>query len=243
MSTIHADATVGDLVARWPGLSRAFEEAGVDYCCGGHKTLEDACRERNLDPQAFIATLDQAASAPGDAAFVDVTGMGLTELADHIEQTHHVYLRSAFVRLDELTAKVSSVHGDRDERLHEVRKTVAALIAELASHMMKEERVLFPMIRQLEGTEELPPFHCGSIGNPIRQMGIEHDEAGAALAHLRTLTDDYTPPEWACASYRALLDALAEFERDLHQHIHKENNVLFPKAMQAADTLAAHASG
>jgi regulator of cell morphogenesis and NO signaling len=231
MCAFQVQDTVGEVVARRPSLSRVFEEAGIDYCCGGKKTLQHVCGEKGFDPESFLATLEQSASEATTETFVDAAAMSLTELADHIEQTHHAYLRREFRRLDGLTEKVASVHGQHDSRLHRVRETCLALADELCSHMMKEEQILFPLIRRLEATGTPLASHCGSIANPIRQMESEHRDAGAALQSLRELTDDYTPPDWACNTYRALLDALAWFEHDMHQHIHKEDNVLFPRAI------------
>src|SRR5690606_32619218 len=128
--------------------------------------------------------------------------------------------------------KVASVHGHSDARLHEVREVFLGFSGELLVHMMKEEQVLFPLIRQLEASSSAISFHCGSIANPIRQMELEHHDAGAALGQMRALTDGYQAPEWACNTYRAMLDALAHLERDMHQHIHKEDNVLFPKSIK-----------
>jgi regulator of cell morphogenesis and NO signaling len=130
-----------------------------------------------------------------------------------------------------MTEKVSRVHGDNEPRLLQVREAFVALKAELEPHMMKEERVLFPIIRELEATTSKPDFHCGSVANSIRQMEHEHDQAGDALAIIRTATDDFVPPEWACNTYRAMLDALEKLESNMHQHVNKENNVLFPKAI------------
>jgi len=132
----------------------------------------------------------------------------------------------------QMTAKVASVHGGEDARLHDVQRVFAAMAEELFAHMMKEERILFPMVRALDANAAMPVFHCGSIANPIRQMEFEHDEAGGALGRLRELTDTFAVPAFACNTYRAMLDALAHFERDLHLHIHKENNVLFPRAIE-----------
>ena len=229
---IQGQDLVGDVVASRPALSRVFDAAGIDYCCRGRETLYEACRKKAVDPLSFIATLEEQALAFEDESVVDVSAMSLTELADHIETTHHNFLRSEFPRLDKMTLKVASVHGEMNPRLHLIRETFLALTAELSSHMMKEENILFPMVRQLDESEESPMFHCGSIANPIRQMESEHSQAGSALEQLRKLTDDYTPPDWACNTYRAMLDALAYLERDLHLHIHKENNVLFPRALE-----------
>jgi regulator of cell morphogenesis and NO signaling len=239
MSTvIDVRTTVGELVAGKPVLARVFEEAGVDYCCGGKRPLEDACRQKGLDPADFAARLQSAADAADSDDFVDAAAMSLTELADHIEATHHVYLKEELPRLDFLTTKVSSVHGQNDPRLHEIRKVFQQFAGELSSHMMKEEQVLFPMIRQLEASSSALEFHCGSIANPIRQMELEHHNAGDGLDRFRSLTDDYTPPDWACNTYRAMIDALARLERDMHQHVHKEDNVLYPRALEREAALA-----
>ena len=231
MSTFQVHDTVGDVVVRRPALARVFEQMGIDYCCGGKKTLDEVCRKKGLDTKTLLITLEESATSR-DAPAVDAAAMPLTELADHIEQTHHAYLRSEFPRLNGMTDKVASVHGEKEPRLHQVRDTFLALHEELSGHMMKEEQMLFPMVRQLDATATVPDFHCGSIANPIRQMELEHDQAGSALERLRELTDGYTPPDWACNTYRAMLDALTHLEGDLHQHIHKENNVLFPRALE-----------
>ncbi|MEE9230991.1 MAG: iron-sulfur cluster repair di-iron protein [Acidobacteriota bacterium] len=232
MTTLGIHETVGEIVTRRPALSRIFENIGIDYCCGGKKSLEKACKEKQLDPNGVLNQLTEAETADrADVSEIDAAGMTLTELVDHIEQTHHVYLRSELSRLDGMTEKVASVHGEKDSRLRELRNTFVALAQDLSSHMMKEEQILFPMVRTLEASETAPTFHCGSLANPIRQMEQEHDQAGSGLERHRELTDDFKAPDWACNTYRALLDALAHLERDLHQHIHKENNVLFPRAL------------
>ncbi len=239
MSTYQVNDTVGAIVARRPALSRVFEQAGVDYCCGGKKTLDQACREKGLDAQAMLATLEQHDGDSDDETYVDAAAMSLTELADHIEHTHHAYLRNEFPRINALAQKVASVHGGNDARLHDIYQTFQALAFELSSHMMKEEQILFPFVRRLEASTSLPAFHCGSIANPIRQMEHEHQDAGVALERLRTLSDNYTPPDWACNTYRAMLDALARFELDMHQHVHKEDNILFPRAIELEAQLTA----
>jgi regulator of cell morphogenesis and NO signaling len=231
MTTFQVHDTVGAIVRQHPSLSRLFEQAKVDYCCGGKKPLEVACRNQGIDPQAFLAQLD-VALASEEPSDLNVASLSLTDLADHIEQTHHTYLHSELPRLERMTAKVAAVHGDKEPRLHQIKEIFLALSQELSTHLMKEEQILFPMIRQLEASATVPSFHCGTLANPVRRMEFEHDDAGVALVHLRQLTDDYTPPEWACNTYRAMLDALAKFERDMHQHIHKENNVLFPRAVE-----------
>lgn len=223
--------TVGSIVARRPALSRAFEEAGIDYCCGGKITLAAACQKKGIDPHEFLAALKGFEAAEGSEETVDPSAMRLAELADHIERVHHAYLKAELPRLDAMTRKVAAVHGGDNPRLHEVRDTFVALNEEMSSHMSKEEEVLFPLVRQLEAGGTAGSCQCGSIAQPIQRMELEHNEAGEALARLRDLTDGFTPPDWACNTYRAMLDGLAHLEHDMHQHVHKENNVLFPRAI------------
>jgi regulator of cell morphogenesis and NO signaling len=140
-----------------------------------------------------------------------------------------------------MTHKVAAVHGEGEPRLRDIREVFVAFQEELTSHMMKEETILFPMIRQIENADGPVAFHCGSLANPIRVMEHEHDNAGDALVRFRELTDDFTPPVWACNTFRAMYDALAGLEPNMHQHVHKENNVLFPKALAREAELAGKA--
>jgi len=236
MTTFQRHESVGSILREHPSLSRLFEQAKVDYCCGGQKTLAEACRQRGIDPEAFITELETTVDQE-ETEDINFNALSLTELVNHIEETHHAYLHSELPRLEQMTAKVAAVHGEEEPRLYQIKALFHSLSQELKMHLMKEEKVLFPMIRQLDaGTlpnshcGDDPQFHCGSIANPIRQMKLEHDDAGSSLEKLRQLSDDYTPPQWACNTYRALFDALAYFEADMHQHVHKENNILFPRA-------------
>jgi regulator of cell morphogenesis and NO signaling len=231
MKTFSAEQTVGEIVAQNPNLSRVFESLGVDYCCGGEKTLEDACRLKRLSSPKVLAMLEAAANAPAAREEIDLETMTLTALADHIVRIHHDFLRRELPRLAVLTDKIAAVHGSRDRRLIAVRNVFAAMASEMNRHMWKEEQVLFPLIRRLEAGDMPTEFHCASLAYPIRQMESEHDEAGSALDRLQALTDSFTPPEWACNSYRVMLDALNCLQQDMHVHIHKENAVLFPRAL------------
>lgn len=230
---LDPQSTVGDIVRERPARSRVFEQLRIDFCCSGKLTLADACTRRNLEVADVLDQLQRSdeQEAQRGEELVDADALSLTDLADHIEQTHHAYLRAELPRLNAMTQRVMEVHGGSDPRLVTVRQAFQGLQSELTSHMMKEEQVLFPMIRQLEASSDSPSFHCGSIANPIRQMEAEHDSAGSALAVMHDATDGYSPPDWACNTYRAMLDGLATLQQDLHQHIHKENNVLFPKAI------------
>jgi regulator of cell morphogenesis and NO signaling len=214
---------LGELVAEAPGRAAVLDRFGLDYCCHGERTLADACSAAGLDAAAVAAELD---ATPLDDA-VDHPREPVA-LADHIEATHHRYLHDELPALSALAAKVHAVHGERHPELAEVRARFDELRADLDPHLLKEERVLFPAIRALVAGRRDFPF--GTVNNPIRMMGIEHDRAGELLAALREITDGYRTPADGCASYRALYERLAALEADTHRHIHLENNVLFPAA-------------
>ena len=216
----------------WPStLSlETFEHYHIDYCCHGDKPLAEACREKGLDPEAILTEIENL-PAGKDQAQTELLKMTLTELANHIEQTHHVYLYRELPELISLAGRVTATHAARDTRLHQVLQGVTLLQSELMNHLAKEEQILFPMIRELEASNSLPSFHCGSVGNPIRQMLTEHDDASELLQNLRRLTDNYQSPEWACRSMQTLFTQLQDLEHDLHRHIHKENTILFPASI------------
>ncbi|MFN8053711.1 MAG: iron-sulfur cluster repair di-iron protein [Acidimicrobiales bacterium] len=226
MVTIDGSTMLADAVDAFPQLARVFERLGLDYCCGGQRTISDACIAAGLDPMATIAELavDEPAGVDG-ASWVSMTA---SELVDHLEATHHRYLWDEMPRVTALVDKIVAVHGERHPELVGIAACVARVFADLGPHMMKEERVLFPMIRELDASSEARVFHCGTLRNPISVMLSEHDAVGALLAELRHLTGDYTAPVDGCATYAACFAALAEIEADTHLHIHKENNVLFP---------------
>jgi len=228
MSTIESveNKTVGQLVAERPSRARVFERFGIDYCCGGGKLLTQACREKNVDPQQILGDLTKSEEpACGETGW---SAASLTELADHIEHTHHAYLKTELPRLGAMTQKVAKAHGSRHPELLQVRDVFAALKHEMEAHMIKEEQVFFPACRSLKQSGSPSPawLQC-----PISVLTHEHDDAGRALSTLRELTHDYTPPQDACNTYRAMLDSLRQLESDMHQHVHKENNILFPKAL------------
>jgi regulator of cell morphogenesis and NO signaling len=224
MTLIDPHTLLSDLVTARPDLMPVLESLELDYCCGGARTLAAACTGRGLGVDEVMARLDEQVPAEPE----NWTVMSAPELVDHLERTHHAYLREALPRLTELMDRVVAAHGDKHAELSEVSSTLAALRADMEPHLMKEERVLFPMIRELYSSAAVPEFHCGSIQNPIAVMGVEHDRVGELLARLRTLTSVYTPPSDGCATYEALYAGLAELESDTHGHVHKENNVLFP---------------
>ena len=237
MGQIDMRTSVGQLVVEQPGRSRLFERLGIDYCCAGKLPLDRACSRAGFDVAEVLAQLATHDEAGDDEP--NLANLSMCELADHIEETHHIYLRRELPRLSQMIDKVVEAHASTYLWLIDVQEVFVELVAELEMHMMKEERILFPMIRELEGAQSLPSFHCGSIGNPIAAMEHEHDNAGDALAKLRQLSGDFTPPENACNTFRVLLAGLAELEIDLHKHIHKENNILFVHASQIESRLQA----
>lgn len=236
MTMIDPQMTLGELVDEYPQLAREFERRGLDYCCGGGRTLAAACAGRGLDIGATAAEL---AAAAGERAPADWSTMAVDQLCDHIDATHHRYLWDELPRLSALVEKIRGVHGDRHPELAAIARLYEEIRADLEPHLMKEERVLFPLVHELSHAGELPSFHCGTVRNPIGVMLSEHDRVGELLARMRMLTSDYTPPADGCASYAACFAGLQELEADTHLHIHKENNVLFPKAVQLEAELAA----
>ena len=235
--------TVGELVAERPERARVFERLGIDYCCGGKQTLAAACAQLGLSPETVLAQLESAAAssvAAGEAAPASLT---LTALCEQIVQLHHAYLRETLPRLHELARKVTTVHRPAHPELEQVREVFEELWMEIENHIDQEERLLFPACRQLEATLRPVDLSCGSLGAAVVRLEHEHSDAGEALTLLRSLTDGYGPPPDACPSYRSLLEGLHDLESDLHQHIHKENNILFLRAMALDAALRGSGAG
>ncbi len=242
--SINLETSVGDLVSEQIGRIEVFEEYGIDYCCGGKTTLVEACRDAGCESQDVIAALkksDQDAAVAQETDATDWLTASLSALTNHIVDKHHTFMKRELPRLGELMDKVLGAHGENHPELTEVASVFAALRLEIEGHLMKEEQVLFPMIQEMEITREAGSIHCGSVNNPIGVMEHEHDNAGEALRRLRALTGDYTPPADGCPTYQALLAGLAAMERDLHEHIHKENNILHPRAARLETSLIAAA--
>lgn len=231
MTTLTPDLSLGQLVVEHPGLARVLDRLGLDYCCGGRATLAEACAAKGLDVDEVVRELasDGAAGSRPDRP-TEPAVAPLTWLADQIVTIHHAYLNRELPRLDGLIDKVVDAHADRHPELRELRRVFTGIKNELESHMFKEEEVLFPIIKQLEAAKAMPRLRCGGINDPILVLEHEHASVGSALQRMRDLTSGYLPPNDACPTYRALLHGLADLEIDLHRHIHKENNVLFPRA-------------
>jgi regulator of cell morphogenesis and NO signaling len=236
--------TVREIALEQPHSIRVFEHFGIDYCCGGRKPLAEACGEKQISVNEVVEALEAAAVSAAPLP-VDWTQRTLGSLIEHIEATHHVYVKTELPRLAVLAHKVVNRHGDTQAHLPAMQNLLAQLDEELIHHLGKEEHVLFPYITKLEGaliSGGAHPEACfGDITHPIAMMTSEHDAAGALVAELRRLSDNYALPVGACPTYNAYYAGLKEFEQDLHQHIHLENNVLFPRAiaMEAAGVMTA----
>jgi len=227
----YASTPVSQLVTERPERFRVFEKWGIDYCCGGKDPLAEACRARGIDLAPVLADLAESDARQPSEEERDWANAPIPELVEHIVSTHHAYLQRALPELNRLSGQVLAAHGERHPELAETRRVLLGLAAELDSHLMKEEQILFPLCIELSRATRLPQAHCGTVQNPIRVMEFEHDSAGRALARLRELTRDFTTPDDGCPTYRAFMQALSELEVDLHRHIHKENHVLFPRAI------------
>lgn len=239
--TITQETSVREVAASVPASVRLFEQYGIDYCCGGSKPLGEACQEKGISLEQFLAALQAAGPTAEAPRTRNWDSASLAELIAHILEKHHNYLRTELPRLTQLLSKVVEVHGGRQgESLHPLQDVYSGLRKELEQHMRKEENILFPFIQQIEraqvGAERLGPRGM-SVQNPIGMMEQEHESAGNALRALRRLTADYTVPADGCPTYRALFDGLRALEADLHEHIHLENNILFPKAVQLESLL------
>jgi len=233
MAVLNNETPVGEWVTNHPELIPWLEAHQVDYCCGGTQPLKDACGAAGVDPKEVVNELTRLQeSEPPDRDSGSQEYSNLTELCAHIEDTHHAYLRETLPQLEELVMKVRDAHSGSHPELAKVEISFRKLCAELIPHLLKEEQILFPAIRRLEKAEQPLEFSFGAVRNPICAMEHEHYQAGESLKKLRELTEGYQVPEDACPSYRALYEGLENLEADLHQHIHKENNILFPRAAE-----------
>jgi regulator of cell morphogenesis and NO signaling len=227
--------TVREIALNQPSSIRVFEQFGIDYCCGGRKPLAMACTEQDVEIDTVLSALALAAAEPSPEVN-DWKNASLESLAAHIVSTHHEYVKKELPRLHGLATKVLAAHGPNHPELSELQQAFENLDNELTQHLRKEEMILFPYIAQLEralaGGGAQPHSCFGTVANPIAMMTMEHDSAGVLMAEIRQLSGNYTPPQDACPTYHAFYNGLKEFEQDLHQHIHLENNILFPRAIE-----------
>jgi len=232
---------VGDIAASNPVARQLLEDAGVDYCCGGGKSLHEACHGTSTPAEEILSRLEENSrrTSPEDANW---TAAPLNELTRHIREKHHRYVRQAIPRTQALLEKVAAKHGENHKELAEIEEAFAQLGREMIMHMQKEEQILFPYIDALEqaagGNGSIEPPFFQTVKNPISAMMKEHDAAGDLAKQIRALTGTYTAPADACTSYRALYEELKQLEADLHQHVHLENNILFPRAVEKESAFA-----
>ena len=227
--------TLGQIAAKDLGKAEIFKKYDLDFCCGGKKTVKQACAEKGLDATKIEQELRQADKNPVSRpqSYADWT---LDFLADYIVNVHHSYVKKSLPAIRRYAAKVARVHGHDHPELPAVEQLVEEICKELTSHMLKEEKVLFPYIKELvaasNNEKPLQTAHFGTVQNPINMMEMEHELVGKNMKEIRMLTNNYALPEGACTSYSLLFRMLDEFENDLHLHVHLENNILFPKALE-----------
>jgi len=233
--TFSTETKVNEIALSNPGARHILEDAGIDYCCGGGKSLQEACLRANVPAAEILRKLrlNSEQVAPGETPWATAP---LAALTKHIRERHHQYVRDSIPRLRALLAKVREKHGSNHRELGEIEKLFADVSRDMLMHMQKEEQILFPFIDSLEraadGGEPLEAPFFQTVKNPIYSMMREHDSAGELMRQIRSSSNGYKPPADACTSYQAAYQGLGEFERDLHLHVHLENNILFPRAVE-----------
>jgi regulator of cell morphogenesis and NO signaling len=226
MSGQYENTPIANIVAHNHQTATVFERYGLDFCCGGRQSLAEACRQRQVDLGAVVAELAKV----GDAD-VQPPADDIKSLVEHIVTRHHAYVRNALPQIQKHLAKVVAAHGERQAELTAVESHFERLASDLLLHMLKEERMLFPYICALLDSPSRRLDIFDTVQSPIRMMELEHQEAGEEMAAIRQLLNGYQPPDDACTTYRLLLAELDDFDRDLHLHVHLENNMLFPQAV------------
>jgi len=218
------ERTIADLVSEDFRRGIVFKQFGIDFCCGGGKTVADVCAAKGITPETLLQALVSAHPASGRSVPSQAGSWSPAFLADYIVNEHHAWVRERIPVLKAFTKRVAAVHGHHYTELAEIRDVFADLADELEAHMQDEEQRVFPMISDGDAAKELPDL--------IEELEAEHEAAGGAMARLRELTSDFTPPEGACNTFRAAYAGLKDFEEDLHAHVHLENNVLFKRLLR-----------
>jgi regulator of cell morphogenesis and NO signaling len=221
--------TLSQIVTTHHQAAKVFENYGLDFCCKGKRSLDSACQEKQIPLQNVLMDIENAVKNEGSFPAFDT--MSLTELAEYIVRVHHGYVRTNLPQISEYIFRVATKHGDSFPYMKDVQVLFSELKQQFEEHMVKEEKVLFPGIklRELNFSVNMGPDY---VQLPIHRMEQEHDEAGQIMQKIRELTNNYTPPSQACTTFRLALNSLKAFEQDLHQHVHLENNILFPKAIE-----------
>jgi len=231
----NLNATVGEIVTRDFRTASVFTKYGIDFCCGGNKTLQKACEEKSVPVSELQEKLNEVIQSP-KGNDLDFGSWDFDLLADYIEKTYHRYIKEKTPIILQYLEKIQEVHGENHPELFEIYNLFSHSAVDLGMHLQKEERILFPMIRQLAETKnsggDPEPGHCGTIRNPIAVMKEDHLTEGARFDRISELSGGYTIPPDGCNTFRVAYTLLNEFEQNLHKHIHLENNILFPKAME-----------
>lgn len=232
--------TIAEMVAADYRKANIFNQFGIDFCCGGKKTVADACAEKGLDFAQVEQALMQVDAKPAGSIHWNFQQWDTDFLTDFIVNAHHAYVRTQVPRLLAFGEKVARTHGQKWPEVKQIYAFTQALADELLAHMEKEERVLFPHIKSLAASQQnamaTPRAPFGSVQNPVRMMEVEHENAGQILHDIRALSNDFAPPAGACNTFRVWYALLREFEEDLHLHVHLENNILFPRAIALEKT-------
>lgn len=237
---ITENANIGQLVADDYRMASIFKQNGIDFCCKGNRSIAEATKELNLNTQEILSQLE-AVKKEDTTSGDDFQSWPLDLLADYIEKTHHRYTEAKITELKPLLEKLVEVHGKENPELIEIQEIFNISAGEMASHMKKEELVLFPFIRKMiktkKSSSKITVPHFGTVENPVNMMVHEHDEQGRLLQQMAELSNNYTPPINACSTYKVTYATMKEFEEDMFKHIHLENNILFPKAVALEKTL------
>ena len=232
---ITDEHVVGEVVAVDYRAAAVFQKYGIDFCCKGNRSIADVCESSKISTDQLIQDLELALKE-ADAQMSDFKSWPLDLLADYIEKKHHRYVDAKILEIKPYLEKIVSVHGGRHPELEEVLALFLQSAGELTAHMKKEEFILFPFIRKMAKAEQdqsqITRPHFSTVENPVAMMKDEHEHEGERFEKIAALTDKYTAPADACNTYRVTLALLKEFEADLHMHIHLENNILFPKAIE-----------
>ena len=231
---------IGELVAKDYRTASVFKKYSIDFCCQGNRTIQEACDKKNIDSKKVLEDLDTLVQTKSEAT-TDYQSWPLDLLADYIEKKHHRYVQNKTLEIQPYLDKICRVHGEHHPELFEIKNEFNASAGELAAHMKKEELILFPFIRKMvkvkQENSNVEAANFGTVKNPIQMMMDEHTVEGNRFRRIEELSNNYTPPQDACNTYRVSFALLKEFEQDLHLHIHLENNILFPKAVEIENDL------
>lgn len=232
--------TVREIALEMPVTTKVFEQYKIDYCCGGRRLFIEACRNVGAEPDTVLQQIYEVLETGSNEKLEWLTAASIGELADYIEEKHHKFTKYELENLPPLMEKVARVHGEHHSELLQLKEQFHLLCEDLNPHLMKEEMVLFPYLRKLDpnypSSQNFSTPCFGSVQNPIRTMMMEHEIDGEILKNMREISKDYVLPAGACPSYAALFTRLEGLEKDLHQHIHLENNLLFPKAVELEES-------